>query len=392
MLRIGACRLAKMIKPRNAPTALPSGPGRVAALTISLGIVISGLMGCSMLAEEASPKRTGSPTAPEGSSAATDPPVTAEHTSKQCVGRQSSSGSRTDSRPLALGAFVRGVESEPGRIIDQFTEMVGEKPAIVLFYQNWESDSAFDPAMLDAVADRGATPIVTWTPRDPERGRNQRKYSLEKIINGRHDPYIRRWARGAAAWENPLYLRFAHEMNSAFYSWGVGINGNTGGEYVTAWRHIHGIFAEEGADNVRWVWSPLADVPTTEAELEQIYPGDDYVDWLALDGYNWGTEGLALARWRTVAEIFGPSYDKLTSISDKPVMIAEVASAEAGGSKADWIEEGLLEDVPSRLPRVRAVVWFSSNKLMDWRVNSSPESLAAYRRVAASCLYQGQLP
>ncbi|MGB3683000.1 MAG: glycosyl hydrolase [Rubrobacteraceae bacterium] len=293
---------------------------------------------------------------------------------------------------MALGTFVRGVEAEPGRTIDQFTVMVGEEPSTVLLYQNWENDSAFDPAVLDAVADRGATPILTWAPRDPDRGKNHRKYSLQKIINGRYDAYIRGWARDAAAWDKPLYLRFAHEMNSSFYSWGVGVNGNTAADYVAAWRHIHDIFAQEGADEVRWVWSPLADNPTSRDELEQMYPGDDYVDWLALDGYNWGTEGLVLAEWRTVGEIFGASYDKLITISDKPVMIAEVASAEAGGSKANWIKDGFLEDVPSRLPNVRAVVWFSSNKLMDWRVNSSPESLDAYGEVAGSCLYQGRLP
>lgn len=345
-------------------------------------------MGCSVLSEKSSPSTNGSSTASKGSSTGPESPTASGRTSEQCTGNRLSSGAR----PLVLGAFVRGVEAEPGRIIDQFTEMVGEKPSTVLLYQNWENDSAFDPAMLDAVADRGATPIITWAPRDPDRGRNQREYSLQKIINGRYDPYIRQWARGAAAWGDPLYLRFAHEMNSSFFPWGVGVNGNSGADYVAAWRHIHDIFVQEGATNVRWVWSPLADVPTSRAVLEQMYPGDDYVDWLALDGYNWGTEGLALAEWRTVGEIFGPFYDVLTSISDKPVMIAEVASAEAGGSKADWIEEGLLEDVPTRLPRVRAVVWFSSNKLMDWRVNSSPESLEAYSEVASSCLYQGQLP
>lgn len=377
-----------MRQPHSARAVRLPGLGKVVPLLVFLCLIPSVLIGCSVLSEKSSPATNGSSTASKGSSTGPESPTASGRTSEQCTGNRLSSGAR----PLVLGAFVRGVEAEPGRIIDQFTEMVGEKPSTVLLYQNWENDSAFDPAMLDAVADRGATPIITWAPRDPDRGRNQREYSLQKIINGRYDPYIRQWARGAAAWGDPLYLRFAHEMNSSFFPWGVGVNGNSGADYVAAWRHIHDIFAQEGATNVRWVWSPLADVPTSRAVLEQMYPGDDYVDWLALDGYNWGTEGLALAEWRTVGEIFGPFYDVLTSISDKPVMIAEVASAEAGGSKADWIEEGLLEDVPTRLPRVRAVVWFSSNKLMDWRVNSSPESLEAYSEVASSCLYQGQLP
>lgn len=318
-------------------------------------------------------------------------PTTSERALARCVEDPSSSGSGPDAEPLALGAFMRGVEDDPSKI-DEFTEMVGEKPATVMFYQNWEEHGEFDTEILDAIDSRGAVPIMTWAPRDPDRGRNQRKYSLQKIVRGRYDPYIRSWARGAAAWNKPLYLRFAHEMNSTFFPWGVGVNGNTGADYVAAWRRVHDIFVQEGATNVRWVWSPLADIPTGKEALEQMYPGDDYVDWLAIDGYNWGTEGLALPEWRTVPEIFGPFYDKLSSISDKPMMIAEVSSAEAGGSKADWMKEGLLEDIPSRFPRVRAVVWFSSNKIMDWRVNSSSESLEAYSEVANSCLYQGELP
>lgn len=363
---------------RGSPTTRASGLGKVTVLVVLLTLLLSG---CSTSVEEPSPTLAEYPNVPES------PPSVPERSAdfRECTGDR-------PSRPLVLGAFVRGVESEPAQTIDRFTEMVGSKPSTVLLYQNWESDSAFDPAMLDAVADRGATPIVTWAPRDPDRGRNQREYSLQKIARGRYDSYIRGWARGAAAWDETLYLRFAHEMNSTFYPWGVGVNGNTAADYVAAWRHIHDIFIQEGADNVRWIWSPLADVPTSRDALGQMYPGDDYVDWLALDGYNWGTEGLALAEWRTVEEIFGPYYDNITTISDKPIMIAEIASAEAGGSKADWIEEGLLEDVPSRLPRVRAVVWFSSNKLMDWRIDSSTESLEAYSRVAASCRYQGRLP
>lgn len=359
---------------------------RVSAVCLCFMVFV--LSGCSSTSEKPPVVQPTSPTVPEDSLTV---PRTTAGASQECVDRQNLSSDPQAGAPLVLGAFMRGVEDDPSEI-NEFTEMVGEKPSTVMVYQNWEEHGEFDRGLIDAVRARGATPLVTWAPRDPERGRGQREYSLQKITRGRYDTYIRQWARGAAAWGDPLYLRFAHEMNSHFFPWGVGVKGNTGADYVAAWRHIHDIFAQEGATNVRWVWSPLADVPTSRDALEQMYPGDDYVDWLALDGYNWGTEGLALAEWRTMAEIFGPFHDKLADISDKPMMIAEVASAEAGGSKANWIEEGLLEDVPSRLPQVRAVVWFSSNKLMDWRVNSSQESLAAYSRVAASCLYQGQLP
>lgn len=359
-----------------------------AILAVCLCSIVFVLSGCSLSVGESPETRPTSSPATEVTSRV---PETTARASQECVDRQGSPSGSQAGTPLVLGAFMRGVEDDPSEI-DEFAEMVGEEPSAVTFYQNWEEHEEFDRELVDAIDSRGATPIMTWAPRDPGRGREQRVYALQKIIRGKYDPYIRSWARDMAAWNKPLYLRFAHEMNSSFYPWGVGTNGNTSADYVAAWRRIHDIFAQEGADNVRWVWSPLADVPTSRDELAQMYPGDDYVDWLALDGYNWGTEGLALAQWRTVGEIFGPSYDKLVGISENPIMLAETASAEAEGSKANWIEEGLLEDVTSRLPRVRAVVWFDSNKLMDWRVNSSPESLAAYSRVAASCLYQGRLP
>ena len=65
-------------------------------------------------------------------------------------------------------------------------------------------------------------------------------------------------------------------------------------------------------------------------------------------------------------------------------MIAETASTEVGGDKAAWITNSFASDLPGRLPRVRAVIWWDHVGETDWRVNSSAAALAAYRSVAAS--------
>ena len=80
------------------------------------------------------------------------------------------------------------------------------------------------------------------------------------------------------------------------------------------------------------------------------------------------------------------------TLSNKPIMISEIASTEQGGSKAAWITDWFLRDLPAEYPRVRAVVWFDQDKEADWRFNSSPASLAAFKQVAQSPLYQGRLP
>ena len=74
---------------------------------------------------------------------------------------------------------------------------------------------------------------------------------------GRHDAYIRSWARDLKRFGNPVFLRFAQEMNGNWYPWAEDANGNKPGEYARMWRHVHDIFTAEGATNVKWVWCPV---------------------------------------------------------------------------------------------------------------------------------------
>jgi hypothetical protein len=293
--------------------------------------------------------------------------------------------------PIALGAYVSGGPWDPARL-DAFTALVGAAPRIVMWYQDWahEGVSEFDARKMDAVTMRGAMPLLTWEPHDYTAGVDQPRYALRTIVRGDHDPYVRAFAAAAAAWGRPFYLRFAHEMNGQWNSWSPGVNGNTSAEYRLAWQHVHRIFDEAGAANVRWVWSPNVANPTT-TPFRDVYPGDAFVDWMALDGYNGGT-ALPWGGWTSLEDVFAASYDALVALSPRPMLVAETASAEAGGDKAAWIRSGLLETIPSRFPRVRGVVWFEERKETDWRVESSAASLDAFRAAAASELYRGVLP
>ncbi len=87
----------------------------------------------------------------------------------------------------------------------------------------------------------------------PHGGSQPARLPLLGINTGKHDPHIRQWARDAAAWGKPFYLRFAHEMNGDWHSWSPGVNGNTAPHYASAWRRARDIFGQEEAMNVRWV-------------------------------------------------------------------------------------------------------------------------------------------
>ena len=292
-----------------------------------------------------------------------------------------------DSR-IALGAFIANAPGDAKRI-DEFASSVGKMPAIVHWYQAWGDDrSQFSVEKMDQIATRGAMPMVTWEPWISGGGTEQPSFTLSRIADGQYDGYVRQWAQDAARWGRPLYLRWAHEMNGNWYPWCVDVNGNSSADYVAAWRHIVGIFREEGAANVRWVWSPNR-VGNEAVPFETLYPGHGVVDWVALDGYNRSTSA---STWRDFATLFGQSYRALTELTEKPVMIAETASTEAGGDKAQWIRQALLNDLPAEFPRVKAVVWFHTSKSSgDWRVDTSERSLAAFRDAAASPMYGGRL-
>jgi hypothetical protein len=279
------------------------------------------------------------------------------------------------SGPRWAGAYVAGSPQTPARL-DEFAAAAGAPPAVVMWYQDWQH-GGFNFDQMDLAVSRGAVPMVTWMPA----GDVPADFALARILGGAHDAFLRRWARDAAAWGQPFFLRFAHEMNGNWYPWSPGVNGNTAAQYVAAWRRVHGIFREEGAANALWVWSPNVDAGSalTPTPIAAVFPGDAYVDWIALDGYNWG-EGQP---WLPFGSLFGPSYRTVTALSGKPLLIGETASGEAGGDKAAWIRDAYLSAVPRDLPRVRGIVWFDERKERDWRVDSSAGSLAAYREAVA---------
>lgn len=285
--------------------------------------------------------------------------------------------------PVDLGTFVPSLPWS-FRDLDKFSELVGARPAFIHWFQDWTMD--FDPAYMDEAFSRGGTPLIAWEPWVFGAGLDQPEYALSTILAGDYDTYIRNWARAAAEWGRPFFLRFAHEMNGDWTTWSPGLLGNTSQEFVAVWRRVHGIFLEEGATNVKWVWAPVVE-SEGPVSFADVYPGDSYVDWYGLSGYNWGNT-REWSSWKSFSEIFGASYRAMKRMAPKkPIIIAEVGCAEKGGNKAAWIRNAYLKEIPARFPGIKAVCWFDANKENDWRVNSSSKSLRAYKRVAASRLY-----
>ena len=290
--------------------------------------------------------------------------------------------------PVALGAYLPN-SLWGGAPIDAYTAQAGAAPAIVLDFLNWDTKT-IDTDRLDAIIARGSMPIISWVPGIGDSV-DQPQFALRTIAAGTDDEWIRPWARQLAVWDKTVYILLAHEMNGWLSPWCVGVNGNTSADFVSAWRHVVEVFRSQGATNVKWVWSPNIDIPGRTASLASVYPGDSYVDWVGLDGYNWGTSQPG-GTWQTFSNVLGPSYQEVTALTGKPLMIAETASTEVGGEKAAWIRSAFLSELPASFPRVRAVVWWDKAKETNWQIDSSSASQNAFRAVATSPGYAGRLP
>jgi len=251
-----------------------------------------------------------------------------------------------------------------------------------MWYQAWHGWGAEpEPRWIAAAASGGRAPMLTWEPWERGGGPAQPRFRLSRIADGEFDGYVVRWARALRDAGTTVFLRPMHEMNGTWYPWGGTVNGNTPEDYKRAWRRLRGLFDEHRADNVRWVWSPNAtDVPDRSNNLfELYYPGDDYVDVLGVDGYNWGAAMKHYGGWRSFEDVFADACRRLELLGPQPIWVAETASDSTGGDKAAWVRGMLAAAV--HMPRLQAIVWFDVDKERDWRACAPPGTEAAFSSI-----------
>jgi beta-mannanase len=271
--------------------------------------------------------------------------------------------------------------------VTKFEANAGKSLSLVNFSSPF-ADCSSDPCSfydfpakeMENIQQHGAIPFFSWASQSTPASVDEPDFQLSDVIAGRYDDYIREFAQGAKDWGHPFFLRFNWEMNATWFEWAEGVNGNQSGEYVTAWRHVHDIFTAVGADNVSWVWCPYVDPGNKLQDLASLYPGDEYVDWTGLDGYNWGTNPASPKGWKSFDELFRSTYDNITGTiaPSKPLVVSEVGSSEYGGSKAAWIEDALAS-VRSNYPKLRGLIWFDNYADgMDWPIETSSAATSAF--------------
>jgi beta-mannanase len=287
-----------------------------------------------------------------------------------------------DNHKVFTGIFREGAPANMN-YINKYVEEVGKKPAMIMWYQDWAQTFPKQDALK--VINYGAVPHIVW---EPWYWSDHSKVKLTDIIDGNWDSYIRSWAKEAKAFNKPIFIRLAHEFNIEGYPWGVVNQDKDHTVYIKAYRHVVDIFRNEQVSNVKWVWCFMNYSFPDEAwnDWTRAYPGDNYVDWVGIDGYNWGTT-QSWSNWQVLKYLFRDQARMARKLwPNKPIMVAEFASADKGGDKAAWIRD-IPAYLKSSMRDIDAIVWFDLKKETDWRIKSSPAALQAYREIMTDPMF-----
>ena len=141
------------------------------------------------------------------------------------------------------------------------------------------------------------------------------------------------------------------------------------------------------------MWCPSRATTLNEQAITAAYPGTGWVDWLGVDGYNFG-EFDGHTGWQTMEEVFTRTLTPRTGLYARlaprlPVQISEVGCAPGPG-KAAWIRH-LWGALPATYPTVKAVCWMQNDHPESGRDNRFQETQAtwdAFRTGVALSWYQ----
>lgn len=242
-----------------------------------------------------------------------------------------------------------------------FSEATRSRLDVIEFYSGFPRP--FPRSEANQAVGTGALPLIQMNPR---------KISLARIAAGGYDSYLRSYASAVRAFRCRVILSFGHEMNGAWYSWGLPFTKPA--TFIAAWRHIYRVFKAEHVHNVIWSWDPdHVWQPHQGGSWASVWwPGSAYVDWVGIDGYQRPGD--------TFGSIFGKQVANIRSFTAKPLYIAETG-VQPGAEQASQIM-GLFDAV--RQYHLAGLIWFDINRREKWRLEGDSSGLAAFHRAAVT--------
>lgn len=275
---------------------------------------------------------------------------------------------------LLFGASVaKGTHPSVDAAVSEFEAGVGRKLDVHRWYALWDE---LPSTPLTTTVQRGRTPLLSVSSKRIDGS----KISWAAVASGAHDAQIVQHAQAVKALRVPMYVSFQHEPD---YSPGFG----DAADYRAAFRHYVEVFRAQGVTNAVWTWivTPTPFSPDAAVSADALYPGDDVVDQIGLDAYNWfGCSTNGQTAWSSMSRA-ASAFRAFGQAHGKELVIAEWGSVEdpaVPGRKAAWLRDSMA--TLESWPEVTAVLYFHHHGSCSWFVDSTPSSLAAFADVADS--------
>jgi hypothetical protein len=297
--------------------------------------------------------------------------------------------SPTDAPPtgalVAHGVYARGISSGQSNPqwgdlsqIDDYVRLGGKRPVIINGFQQFH----------DSISVSGINNLLANYPEfmlTLESG----GMNLDQILAGQADAHFSRIGQSLGSINHTIYVRLMHEMNGNWYSYSASKVSDGESKYRDAFRRAAGRI-KAGAQNVRFIWCPNVGAPVwTSVSFVNLYPGDDVVDILGLDGY----AGFRPDPPLTYNLIFDRSVDEVCAITDKPLWICEWgmdAWDYSVAEKEEFFDDARVALASQRYSRVKASLYFHSNQEgYRWKIDDPVASLDNYQRLVNDPVYQG---
>ena len=307
------------------------------------------------------------------------------------------------SNGVGFGAFVKPVNGQTNiTAIQNLERQLGAELPVIRAFSNWDDNIGADHNLHRWVKDNDRDLLVSIkAQRD-----NGAVIKWRDIANAQPGSTLykdmQRLASGVRRHGDSMTVIFHHEpeagTNSAY--------GNNE-DFKAAFRKLHNVFEAEGANNAQFAWVmtnwafAVGDIrPDDPRVADRWYPGDDVVDFIGADPYNWNNcRNSTTEPWRSLEEIIEPFVRWADRKPNKPLILAEFGSDDAGGTrKAEWIDDARsLFKSGKHKDRFAAVIYFSSDHAAaghpgcDWFLNSSSNTLDASKRFAQDSFFHTSL-
>lgn len=274
---------------------------------------------------------------------------------------------QTFGKKLSWGIYT-GANPEA---IKDFEKRVHSNPDYLAYFVHWGNDNGKLPTWLkDYAYTKDRTLVIFWEASDYLiGGTNQPEFSYQTILDGKHDKYLISFAEQVKAYKGPIILIPFSELNGNWTPWSGTKNGNTPEKAVLAFRYVHRFF--DSASNVKFGLAVnAASVPNTqENSIDSYYPGDEYVDYVGVDGFNMGNP------WDSFSDIFNSPLNTLSKYN-KPMFVFSFGSAESY-EKAHWLNDALNVQMP-KYPLLKGFIYFNQNKERNWLLWSDENTLEVF--------------